>query len=170
MHNLCFTKNSYYTDILQNFTFGKEIRLYSAQQLILSHVRDYQLCSDLLFRKKARRKSFNGFLDSALFMALQVSMYVNICRQLFARMISIGDFSLLSNSYVSLVAKTSLIFTHIFIIRKSMSLISDYYGFLDTYATDKSLEPAPCIQVDSEKTKFNFAAYPSAIQIRTHMY
>lgn len=123
----------YYTGILQNFTFGKEIRLYSARELILSHVRDYQLYSDLVFKRKAKLRSMSGFVSALVFMILQVSMYANICLQILAESITIGSFSLLINAYVNFVTKASAIFNHVFNIKKSVSLISDYYSFIDIY-------------------------------------
>lgn len=127
----------YYTGILQNFSFGKEIRLFGAQELILSHVRDYQKYSDLVFKSKAKKKSFTGLLSNLVTMVLQVSMYANICHQIIVSKITIGSFSLLSSAYLNFVWKAGAISYHFFNIKKSLSLISDYYSFLDQYGTKK---------------------------------
>lgn len=131
----------YYTGILQNFVFGKEIRLYDASQLILSHVKDYEIYSDVVFRRKAKQKSITGLASAIVNMILQVSIYANICYQIINNTITIGSFSLLSNAYVSLVSKSSAIFYHFFNIKKSISLISDFYSFIENYevAEEKAL-------------------------------
>jgi ABC-type multidrug transport system fused ATPase/permease subunit len=130
----------YYTNILQNYDFGKEIRLYGAQPLILSHVRDYEVYSDLVFRRKAKQKSITGLATAVVNMILQVSAYANICRQIIDGAITIGSFSLLSNAYVSIVSKSSAIFYNVFNIKKSISLISDFYSFIDTYGNSEKKE------------------------------
>ncbi len=127
----------YYTGILQNFVFGKEIRLYSASQLILSHVKDYEVYSNIVFRRKAKQKSMTGLASAIVNMILQVSVYANICHQIINSTITIGSFSLLSNAYVSLVSKSSTIFYHFFNIKKSISLISDFYFFIEKYEVSK---------------------------------
>lgn len=130
----------YYTNILQNYEFGKEIRLYGAQALILSHVRDYEAYSDLVFHRKAKQKSFTGLASAVINMILQVSAYANICRQIIVGSITIGSFSLLSNAYVSIVAKSSAIFYHVFNIKKSLVLIADFFTFIDKYGINDKKE------------------------------
>lgn len=142
----------YYTGIIKNFQFGKEIRLFSAQNLIMSRLDKYRKYSDEIFKNRAKQKSITALWLSFVYLVFQISMYISICIQIVSDKITIGDFSLLSSAYNNFLDKCNEIMSQYFGLVRSLDLINDYYNYFEWYKIEEDVkEDSKYVQINDFK-------------------
>jgi ATP-binding cassette subfamily B protein/ATP-binding cassette subfamily C protein len=124
----------YYTSIIKEYKFAKEIKLFQANELINSKVEEYNTNSINLFSNNAKKRTQIGLISTFIYVIFQTSMYINLAVQVIRRVLTIGNFMAVITAYNNLYDKSIQIFNLFFGIRKSIDLISNYYSFIDLYS------------------------------------
>ena len=129
---------NYYTKIMKEFTFGKEIRLYDVNPLITDHTDAYQIYSDEIFKERARLRSNNALAVSIAQGVFQALMYLYLTLKTMAKSITVGDFVLFSGAYSNFITTSSELFWNFFSFNRSLHFFRQYFDFIVEY--EKELE------------------------------
>ncbi|WP_164473141.1 ABC transporter ATP-binding protein [Clostridium sp. E02] len=124
---------NYYTKIMKEVSFGKEIRLYDAKQLITDHTDRYQEYSDHIFRERAGLRSKNVFFNDLIQGIYYTVMFMYLALKTITGAISIGNFVLYSNAYTNFVNISLELFGNYTEINRSFHFFGIYFDFYEKY-------------------------------------
>lgn len=137
---------NYYTKIMKDFTFAKEIRLYNTNHLIQEHTDAYQEYSDDIFRTRAKQRSICSTMGALVTGIFHAVMYLFLAVKTIANSLSIGNFVLLSGAYSNFINAASSICWNYFSLSKTLHFIGLFFGFYDQYS--KELEESDAYRTE----------------------
>ena len=131
---------NYYTKIMKEVSFGKEIRLYDAKRLITDHTDRYQEYSDHIFRERAELRSKNAFFNDLIQGIYYTVMFLYLALKTISGTISIGNFVLYSNAYINFITISSELFGNYIGINRSLHFFGIYFDFYEAYKIELEKE------------------------------
>ena len=138
----------YYTKVMKDVTFGKEIRLYDTEDLLGKHIDEYQVYADKIFKERARLRSGSELFNSLIQGIYYILMYTFLAIKTIVGSVTIGDFVLLSNAYTNFMSISLGVFGNYFEVNRCLHFFKIFFEFFETYGKEveeenSSLMPIP---------------------------
>lgn len=147
-------RSNYFSNLLSDFTYGKEIRLWGIKDWLISKYRDQLDENQKFYRKSVKNncKSFN--FNAITVFSQQAIVYFYLCRLVLARLISIGTFSMYLNA-VNTFSDTMKTFLEKIV---EIQRFSVYYNALEEYMnveqTMRSETASLCVEIEEFVIEF----------------
>lgn len=122
-------RTSYLLNLVEDFSFGKEIRIFGIRSWIIEKVRYYLNESDLFYKKQMGEEMKAQYFAAVINMILEIVSYITIGWKVLAGAIGIGDFSM----YISAMASFTSAMTDVMQSILDMKQFSGYYDALEQY-------------------------------------
>lgn len=122
-------RTSYLLNLVEDFSFGKEIRIFGIRNWIIEKVRFHLNESDLFYKKQMGEEMKAQYFAAAINMILEIVSYITIGWKVLAGAIGIGDFSM----YISTMASFTSAMTDVMQSILDMKQFSGYYDALEQY-------------------------------------
>lgn len=151
-------RTSYLIDLVENFAFGKEIRIYGLQKWIVSKVRSHLQESDAFYKKQTRLSNRARYLATFTNFLQKGITYVYLAKKVLAQSIGIGDFTM----YTAALLNFSNAMTNLMESFLSIQQFSGYYDALMEYMNvprtmyEGKRLPTPC---QTEEIRFEDVSF-----------
>lgn len=122
-------RTAYLLNLVEDFSFGKEIRIFGIRDWITEKVCHYLSESDCFYKKQVGEEMKAQYFAAAVNMILEVVSYITIGWKVIAGTIGIGDFSM----YISTMASFTSAMTDVMQSILDMKQFSGYYDALEQY-------------------------------------
>lgn len=94
-------RSAYYLDLIENFAFGKEIRMYGLRKWLVEKTHDNLLESESFYKKQTTLSNKAGYLSSLMNFILEGITYVYLSVRVLSATIGIGDFTMYMSALMS---------------------------------------------------------------------
>ncbi len=117
-------RSAYFLDLVENFAFGKEVRMYGLRNWIVGKTHQTLLESEKFYVKQTKLSNRIGYLSTVMDNITRGVTYIYLAVKVVVSSISIGDFSMYSSALMS--------FSHIITdLMQSLLNIRQYNGYYD---------------------------------------
>jgi ABC-type bacteriocin/lantibiotic exporter with double-glycine peptidase domain len=122
---------SYYFQTLQNLSFGKDVRLFKAGNLIVRRAEEYSNQSWKVEGKRALNDTVFSLCQSFISGAQQALLYAWIGAQVILKRISIGDFQMLIGAAFNFAVNLSNTMANVVSLTSKTDFMAEYLKFMD---------------------------------------
>ena len=153
-------RTKYFLDLVENFAFGKEIRIFGLKDWLTDKVHDHLVAAEQFYQKQIKLSNKAQYVSSFTNFILKGLTYVFLCIQVLQQAIGIGDFTMYVNALTNFSnAMRSLMFSLL-----DIRQFSGYYDALMEYMNipQKMYEgkcltiPQPPYQICFEDVSFRY--------------
>jgi ATP-binding cassette subfamily B protein/ATP-binding cassette subfamily C protein len=123
-------KFSYYFNVLKNFRFGKDIRIYNADGMIMNRTDKYIRDDWNVETERIRLQNRYALVTTFFSAAQQALLYGYLGIRVLKRLISIGDFQMLISAALSFSNSLSNVIDSVITIVKNADFMNDYREFM----------------------------------------
>jgi ATP-binding cassette subfamily B protein/ATP-binding cassette subfamily C protein len=122
---------NFYQNVSQDFSYGKDIRLFRLKDVILSKY-DGQIANYVTVFKKIYNKEYRvGFFELLVLLIQDGVIYGVLVMKLFKGEVSVGDFSMYLAASIALSTSLRMIINDITTIYNDSMYVSDYYAYME---------------------------------------
>lgn len=122
-------KTGYFLGLIENFSFGKEIRLYGNKKWILSKISSHLLLSNSFYEKQVSSTNKSQYFSALTALIREIVSYGYLAYQIIMGIISIGDFTM----YLSAMSQFSSSMNDTMKSILNIKQFGYYYEALDRY-------------------------------------
>jgi ABC-type multidrug transport system fused ATPase/permease subunit len=122
-------KTGYFLGLIENFSFGKEIRIYGIKQWILSKISFHLSLSNSFYEKQVASTNRSQYFNAGTVLIREVVSYGYLAHQIIKGLISIGDFTM----YLSAITQFSSSMNDTMKSILHIKQFGFYYEALDQY-------------------------------------
>lgn len=134
-------KTAYLTDLTQNFTYGKEIRIYNLSAWLMKKISSHLELSNNFYKKQTEAYNKEKYFNTFTTCLRELMAYGYLCAQVVRNAIGIGDFTM----YLTAINKFSGAMNDVMDSILNIRQFESYYDALDKYMT------VPCKMREGEK-------------------
>ena len=122
-------KTGYYMDLNEDFSYGKEIRLYNFREKLVSKISEHLRLSNEFYKKQTKDFNRVRYFNTAVSFVREAISYGYLIWQMVAGVIAIGDFTM----YLSALAQFSGAMNEVMSSILDMKQYGAYYNELEKY-------------------------------------
>ena len=122
-------KTSYFLDLIENFAFGKEIRIYNLKDWLVAKVNHHLLESEAFYKKQTKLLNRAQYISVILNFVLKGITYIYLAYCVIKSTIGIGDFTMYVNAMMNFSNAMKSLMESVLDIRQ----FSGYYDALTDY-------------------------------------
>lgn len=122
-------KTAYLLNIAEDFSFGKDIRIYGAKKFLLEKISRHLGISSQFYEKQIKVLNKSRYFNTFMTLLRDATAYAYLVYKVLAHAISIGDFSMYINAVTRFSGAMNELLSSILDIRQ----FSGYYDALDKY-------------------------------------
>lgn len=122
-------KTSYFLDLIENFAFGKEIRIYNLKDWLVAKVNHHLLESEAFYKKQTKLLNRAQYISVLLNFILKGITYIYLAYCVIKSTIGIGDFTMYVNAMMNFSNAMKSLMESVLDIRQ----FSGYYDALTDY-------------------------------------
>lgn len=153
-------KQGYVNELMSDFKYGKEIRLYSMSGLLKSLSNGLQQDIMTIWEKILSKRSMAEVANLLIAFCREGLVYLFLTAGVLSGQLSIGDFALYTGIFVSFSSLMTKIIESISHVRAESLLISDYRMFMDTPDEEEgqelSIDTKGGCSIDFEDVSFSY--------------
>lgn len=153
-------KQGYVNELMSDFKYGKEIRLYSMSGLLKSLSNGLQQDIMMVWEKILSKRSMAEVANLLIAFCREGLVYLLLTAGVLSGQLSIGDFALYTGIFVSFSSLMTKIIESISHVRAESLLISDYRMFMDTPDEEEgqelSIDTKGGCSIDFEDVSFSY--------------
>ncbi len=154
-------RTSYFLDLIENFAFGKEIRIYGLRKWILSKARYHLLESESFYEKQTKLSNRTSYISSFMNFLLKGITYVYLAVSVLKNSISIGDFTMYMTALMGFSEAMTGLMSSLLSIRQYggyYSALNDYMNVPQKMYEGKGLKvPVSPYEIKFEDVSFRYA-------------
>lgn len=153
-------KQGYINELMSDFQYGKEIRLYHMPALLkrLSNSRQEEIMA--IWKKVLSKRSMAEVVNLLIAFVREGLVYLFLIAGVLDGRLSIGDFALYTGIFAAFSSLMTKIIESISLVRAQSLLISDYRIFMDTPDEEEGEELSPDTKggcsIDFENVSFSY--------------
>lgn len=122
-------KTSYFLDLVENFSYGKEIRIYNLSNWLIKKITAHLKLSDEFYIRQTKSYNKSNYFNTFTGFLREASAYGYLCMKVVRREIGIGDFTM----YLSAIAQFSTAMNDVMESVLNIKQFSLYYDALEKY-------------------------------------
>lgn len=122
-------KTAYFLDLIGNFTFGKEIRIYGLKNWIVGKVHEHLLDSERFYRLQSNLMNKTQYVSTIMNFILKSVAYVYLAICVINKSVGIGDFTMYITALMSFSGAMTALMESLLNIRQ----FGGYYDALKEY-------------------------------------
>lgn len=153
-------KQSYTNELMSDFKYGKEIRLYSMSELLKSLSNGLQQDIMTVWEKILSKRSMAEVANLLIAFCREGLVYLFLVAGVLSGRLSIGDFALYTGIFASFSSLMTKIIESVSHVRAESLLISDYRIFMDTPDEEEgeelSIDTKGGCSIDFENVSFSY--------------
>lgn len=122
-------KTSYFLDLVENVSYGKEIRIYNLSSWLVKKITAHLKLSDEFYIRQTKSYNKSNYFNTFTRFLREVISYVYLCMKVVKREIGIGDFTM----YLAAIAQFSTAMNDVMESVLNIKQFSFYYDALEKY-------------------------------------
>ena len=122
-------KTSYFLDLVENVSYGKEIRIYNLSSWLVKKITAHLKLSDEFYIRQTKSYNKSNYFNTFTRFLSEVISYVYLCMKVVKREIGIGDFTM----YLAAIAQFSTAMNDVMESVLNIKQFSFYYDALEKY-------------------------------------